>query len=121
MIGLCLLFMIPIPTYHAFGSVRSLLSSRAMIVSILDEVTTELLDKPLAMHEFGGILNNHVDYFYICCVVSSVSYFVFHRVHFYSSLSRLNDLSVYRNSYRNFRVFLFIIGMLFIRDVENAI
>ena len=119
MIGLCLLFMIP--SYHAFGSIRSLLSNRAMVVSLLDEVSNELLDKPLAIHEIAGIFNNHVDYFYIGCVVSSVSYFAFHRLHFYSSLSRLNELHVYRNSYRNFRVFLFILVMLFIRDVENAI
>lgn len=115
MIGLCLLSMIP--SYHAFGSIRNLLSSKAVIVSLLDEVTTELLDRPLAIREFGGIFNHHVDYFYICCVLSSISYFAFHRVH----LNRLNDLSVYRNSYRNFRVFLFILITLFIRDVENAI
>ena len=118
MIGLCLLL---IPGSHAFGSVRSLLSSRAIVVSILDEVTTELLDKPLAMHEFGGILNHHVDYFYIGCVVSSITYFTFQRVHLYKYYMKLNDLSVYRNSYRNFRMFIFIIGLIFIHDIENAI
>lgn len=119
MIGLCLLLLIP--TYHSFGSIRSLLSTKAVIVSILDEVTSELLDRPLAIREFGIIMNHHVDYFYIGCVVSSISYFVFHRIHLYSSFNRLNDLSVYRNTYSQFRVFIFIIIMVFIRDVENAI
>lgn len=117
MIGLCLLLFIP--TCHAFGSVRSLLSTKAVIVSLLDEVTSELLDRPLAIREFGTIMHHHVDYFYIGCVVSSVSYFAFYRLHSYSY--RLNDLSVYRNTYSQFRVFIFIMFLLFTRDVENAI
>ena len=92
-----------------------------MIVSLLDEVTSELLDRPLAMREFGIIMNHHVDYFYIGCVVSSVSYFAFHRLHFYSSVVRLNDLYVYRNTYSHFRIFIFTMFLLFTRDVENAI
>lgn len=119
MIGLCLLFMIP--RTIAFGSIRSFIYTKAIVVSLLDEVATELLDRPLAVREFGGILNHHVDYFYIGCVVSSVSYFVFHRVYIYSSFSRLHDLSVYRNTYYNFRVFIFILFMIFTRDIENAI
>jgi hypothetical protein len=110
-----------IPNIYAFGSVRSLLSTKAIVVSLLDEVASELLDRPLAVREFGGILNHHVDYFYIGCVVSSVSYFAFYRVYAYSSFVRLNDLSVYRNTYSNFRVFLFILILLFTRDIENAI
>jgi len=119
MIGLCLLFMIPGSV--AFGSIRSLLSTKAVVVSLLDEVATEWLDKPLAVREFCGIFNHHVDYFYIGCVASSVSYLVFHRVYIYSSFSRLHDLSVYRNTYYNFRVFIFILFMIFTRDIENAI
>ena len=119
MIGLCLLFMIP--GSIAFGSIRSFISSKAMVVSILDEVATELLDKPLAVRELCGIFNNHIDYFYIGCVASSVSYFVFHRVYIYSSFPRLYDLSVYRNTYYNFRVFIFILFMILTRDIENAI
>lgn len=119
MIGLCLLLFIP--SYHAFGGVRSLLSTKAVVVSFLDEVTSELLDRPLAIRELGIIMNHHVDYFYIGCVVSSVSYFAFYRVHLYSSFNRLNDLSVYRNTYYYFRIFLFTMFLLFTRDVENAI
>lgn len=119
MIGLCLLLFIP--SCHAFGSIRALLSTQAVAISILDEVTSELLDRPLAIREVGGMLNHHFDLFYIGCAVSSVTYFTLHHVYLYKSYMKLNDLSVYRNSYRNFRVFLFILVMIFIRDVENAI
>jgi len=119
MIGLCLLLFIPCSS--AFGGVRSLLSTKAVVVSLLDEISSELLDRPLAIHEFGGIMNHHVDYFYIGCFASSVSYFAFYRLHSYSSVVRLNDLSVYRNTYYYFRVFLFTMILLFTRDVENAI
>jgi len=120
MIGLCLLLLIP--SCRAFGSIRGLLSTQAVAISILDEITSELLDRPLALREVGGILNyHHVDYFYIGCAVSSVTYFTLQRVHWYESYVKLNDLSVYRNSYRNFRMFLFLVVLIFIRDVENAI
>ena len=119
MIGLCLLFSLPM--IDAFGNIRVLLSTRAVMVSVLDEVTSELLDRPLAMHEVSGLLNHHIDYFYIGCVISSISYFMFHRMNTYSSFLKLSDLSVYRNTYRNFRMILFIIILLFMRDIENAI
>ena len=119
MIGLCLLLLIP--SCHAFRSIRALLSTQAMAISILDEVTNELLDRPLAMREVVGMLDHHVDYFYIGCAVSSVTYFTLQRLHWYDSYMKLNDLSVYRNSYRNIRVFLFLVVLIFIRDVENAI
>jgi len=119
MIGLCLLLFIPCSS--AFGSIRSLLSTKAVVVSLLDEVSSELLDRPLAIREFGGIMHHHVDYFYIGCFASSVSYFAFYRLHLYSSFNRLNDLSVYRNTYSMFRVFIFVMFLLFTRDVENAI
>lgn len=120
MIGLCLLLCLP-TTLHAFGSIRTLLSRQAMAISILDEVTSELLDRPLAIREFGGIMNHHVDYFYIGCAVSSVTYFTLQRMHWYASFIKLKELSVYRNSYLNFRIFLFIVVLIFMRDVENAI
>lgn len=119
MIGLCLLFSLPI--INSYGSIRYLLSSRAVVVSLLDEVTSELFDRPLAIREVSGLLNHHIDYFYIGCVISSVSYFMFHRIHTYSSFIKLNDLSVYRDTYRKFRMILFIIILLCMRDVENAI
>ena len=120
MIGLCLLLSLP-TSLHAFGSIRSLLSTQAIVISILDEVTNELLDRPLAVREFCGIMNHHVDYFYIGCAVSSVTYFTLQRIHWYASFVKLKELSVYRNSYLNFRIFIFIIALIFIRDVENAI
>ena len=117
MIVLCLLFCFA--NTYAFRGIRFLLSSQAVMVSLLDEVTHELLDRPLALREFTGIMNHHVDYFYIGCFASSVSYFAFYRLHSYPY--RLNELSVYKGTYSNFRAFIFIIFMVFIRDVENAI
>jgi hypothetical protein len=117
MIGLCLLLCFT--NAYAFRGIRFLLSSQAVVVSLLDEVTHELLDRPLALREFTGIMNHHVDYFYIGCFASSVSYFAFYRLHSYPY--RLNELSIYKGTYSNFRAFLFIILMVFIRDVENAI
>jgi len=119
MIGLCLLLFIP--SCHGFGGIRSLLSTKAVVVSLLDEISSELLDRPLAIRELGIIMNHHIDYFYIGCVVSSMSYFVFHRVPLDSSFMKLNHLSVYRNTYYYFRIFLFTMFLLFTRDVENAI
>lgn len=119
MIGLCLLFSLPI--INSYSNIRYLLSSRAVVVSILDEVTSELFDRPLAMREISGLLNHHIDYFYIGCVISSISYFTFHRMQTYSSFLKLNDLSVYRDTYHKIRMILFIIVLLFMRDIENAI
>ena len=118
MIGLCLL--ISLPVIYSYGGIRHLLSTRAAMISLLDEVSTELLDRPLAIREVTGIFNHHIDYFYIGCVISSIGYFSFNHMYTYSYL-KLNDLSVYRTTYRNFRMIVFIIILLFTRDVENAI
>jgi hypothetical protein len=119
MIGLCLLFSLPL--IHSYGSIRYLLSSRAVVVSLLDEVSSELFDRPLILREVSGIFNNHIDYFYIGCVISSISYFTFQRMNTYSYFIKLNDLFVYRDTYRKFRMILFIIVLLCMRDIENAI
>lgn len=119
MIGLCLLLYLP--SLHAFRGIRFLLSTQAVGISMLDGITHELLDRPLVIHELEGMLNHHIDYFYIGCFTSSVTYFTLQRLQWYAYFIKLNDLPVYRNSYLNFRMFLFIIGLILMRDVENAI
>jgi hypothetical protein len=120
MIGLCLFILLPNSVY-TFNGIRSFISSQAVIVSFLDEVTHEFLDRPLAIKEITGLFNNHIDYFYIGCIASSITYITLNRIFVYPSFTKLNELPIYKNSYRNFRVFLFIIIMLFMRDIENAI
>jgi len=120
MIGLCLFIILP-TTGYAFRGIRSFLSSQAVVVSLLDEVTHEFLDRPLAIKEVVGLFNNHIDYFYVGCIASSVTYITLNRIYLYPSFTKLNELPIYKNTYRNFRVFLFIIIMLFMRDIENAI
>jgi len=120
MIGLCLFILLP-NTINAFRGIRAFISSQAVVVSLLDEVTHEFLDRPLAIKEITGFFNNHIDYFYIGCITSSITYITLNRIYVYPSFTKLNELSIYKNSYRNFRVFLFLLIMLFMRDVENAI
>jgi hypothetical protein len=117
MIGLCLL-LLPVSTF-AFNGVRSFLSKQALVVSFFDHVSNELLDRPLAIREICNILNHHIDYFYLGCVASSVSYFLIVRASY--MYSRLYDLPFYRINYDKFRMFIIFISILFIRDVENAI
>ena len=121
MIGLCLCLLLCFPTVYAFISIRSLLSTQAVVISVLDEVTNELLDRPLVIREFNGLLNHHVDYFYFGCALSSVSYFAFQYIYIYPYINKFKSLSIYGDSYRNIRVFMFIIIILFMRDIENAI
>jgi hypothetical protein len=117
MIGLCLLL---IPTsVVAFNGVRSFLSKQALVVSFFDHVSNELLDRPLAIREICNILHHHIDYFYLGCVTSSVTYFIMVRASY--MYSRLYDLPFYRINYDKFRMFIIFISILFIRDVENAI
>lgn len=120
MIGLCLFILVP-NTVHAFNGIRSFISRQAVVVSLLDEVTHEFLDRPLAIKEITGLFNNHIDYFYVGCIASSITYISLNRIYLFPSFTKLNELSIYKNTYRNFRVILFIIIMLFMRDIENAI
>jgi hypothetical protein len=119
MIGLFLL--INLPTIYAFRGIKPFITSQAAVVSLLDEVTNEFLDRPLAIKEITGLFNNHIDYFYIGCIASSITYVTYNRLNMQNSFTKLNDLPIYKNSYRNFKLFIIILISICMRDVENAI
>jgi len=97
--------------------IRSFVSSHAIVASVLDETVTDLLDKSVLVsmiHNSGS----QVDWFYMSGVgVSGIAYFTYHA----SSLPKLNELVVYRESYKQFRYFILILTIVFMKDLENAI
>ena len=102
--------------FGTFRGIRSFVSSHAIVASVLDETVTDLLDKSL----FVSMITHsaHLDWFYISGVgVSGIAYLTYHN----SSLPKLNELLVYRQSYKQFRYFIFILTIIFMKDLENAI
>jgi len=103
--------------FGTFRGIRSFVSSHAIVASVLDETVTDLLDKSVlvsAIHNSGS----QIDWFYISGVgVSGIAYLTYHA----SSLPKLNELVVYRESYKQFRYFIFIFTIVFMKDLENAI
>jgi len=103
--------------FGTFRGIRSFVSSHAIVASVLDETVTDLLDKSVlvsAIHNSGS----QVDWFYFSGVgVSGIAYLTYHA----SSLPKLNELVVYRESYKQFRYFIFIFTIVFMKNIENAI
>jgi len=103
--------------FGTFRGIRSFVSSHAIVASVLDETVTDLLDKSVLVsmiHNSGS----QIDWFYMSGVgVSGIAYLTYHA----SSLPKLNELVVYRESYKQFRYFIFIVTIVFMKDLENAI
>jgi len=103
--------------FGTLRGIRSFVSSHAIVASVLDETVTDLLDKSVLVsmiHNSGS----QVDWFYISGVgVSGIAYLTYHA----SSLPKLNELVVYRESYKQFRYFILILTIVFMKDLENAI
>ena len=102
--------------FGALRGIRSFVSSHAIVASVLDETVTDLLDKSVMV----SVINHsaHLDWFYVSGVgVSGIAYLTYHA----SSLPKLNELVVYRESYKQFRYFILIFTMVFMKDLENAI
>jgi hypothetical protein len=116
----CVLFVGVVNGMMLFkGGVRALISTHAVMSSILDEVVGEVLDRPLIMHEFEGFTTNHIDYFYFGCVLTSISlYLTYHAA---LPLERFYELGEFRNISRCVRVFAFVFMIIFIKNLENAI
>jgi len=102
--------------FGTLRGIRSFVSSHAIVASVLDETVTDLLDKSV----LASVINHsaHLDWFYISCSsFSFIAYLTYHS----SSLPKLNELVVYRTSYKQFRYFIFILTIVFMKDLENAI
>ena len=116
---LCLLWMVERMVAFEFGTlrgIRSFVSSHAIVASVLDETVTDLLDKSVLVSVISH--SAHLDWFYISgASVSCIAYLTYHA----SSLPKLNELVVYRESYKQFRCFIFILTIVFMKDLENAI
>jgi hypothetical protein len=102
--------------FGTLRGIRSFVSSHAIVASVLDETVTDLLDKSVLVSVITH--SAHLDWFYISGVgVSGLAYLTYHA----SSLPKLNELVVYRDSYKQFRYFIFILTIVFMKDLENAI
>ena len=102
--------------FGTLRGIRSFVSSHAIVASVLDETVTDLLDKSVMV----SVINHsaHLDWFYVSGVgVSCLAYYTYHA----SFLPKLNELVVYRESYKQFRYFIFILTIVFMKDLENAI
>jgi len=102
--------------FGALRGIRSFVSSHAIVASVLDETVTDLLDKSVMV----SIINHsaNLDWFYISgASVSFLAYLTYHA----SSLPKLNELVVYRESYKQFQYFIFIFTIVFMKNIENAI
>ena len=102
--------------FGTFRGIRSFVSSHAIVASVLDETVTDLLDKSVLV----SMINHsaHLDWFYISCSsFSGIAYLTYHA----SSLPKLNELVEYRKSYKQFRYFILILTIVFMKDLENAI
>ena len=102
--------------FGTLRGIRSFVSSHAIVASVLDETVTDLLDKSVIV----SVINHsaHMDWFYISCSsVSCLAYLTYYS----SSLSKLNELVVYQKSYKQFRYFLLIFTVVFMKDLENVI
>ena len=97
--------------------IRSFVSSHAIVASVLDETVTDLLDKSVLVSAIHNSATQ-VDWFYISgASFSFLAYLTYHS----SSLPKLNELVVYRKSYKQFQYFIFIFTIVFMKNIENAI
>ena len=103
--------------FGTIRGIRSFVSSHAVVASALDERITDVLDKSVFVSTIHNSLSQ-IDWFYISGVgVYFIAYVVYHS----SSLPRLRELAEYRDVYKQFRYFMFIFTIVFMKDINNAI
>ena len=110
-------FEFPFPIFNGERSeLRSLIQSHAFRSSVINEMVSDVLDKPAILRILQD--TSHFDIFYFgFSAVSLFTYFHYQQ----SPIRKLSDLPYYKKSYRNFKYLLFVFLIVFTKNIENAI
>jgi len=98
------------------SELRNLIQSHAFRSSVINEMVSDVLDKPAILRILQD--SSHFDIFYFG--FSAVSLFAYFQYQ-YSPIQKLRDFPYYKQSYRTFKYLLFIFLIVFTKNVENAI
>jgi hypothetical protein len=112
----CLFGMKRIVAFGESSALKNIIQQHALRTSILNEVVSDLLDKPFITHIIEAP-NHYFDYSYIAFSAISISY-----IQYYSfSNSKIKKLPYYQETYKKYKLWLFILLFVFTKNIENAI
>ena len=112
-----LAFEFPFPTFGVERSeLRSLIQSHAFRSSVINEMVSDVLEKPAILRILQDTSQFDIFYFGLS-TVSLITYFHYQT----APIQKWRELPYYKQSYRNFKYLLFVILVVFTKNIENAI
>jgi hypothetical protein len=102
-----------------FFTLRNILSSRAVVSTVLNEVNTEFVNENVLLYELTNQTHKlTIDLFYGITFIASL---YLQYKYFTSIEKRLSGTQMFSNIQDKTRAFLFIIMIVFTKNIQNAI
>jgi hypothetical protein len=120
-------FIIPSKSLDFLGvstrSVRSLITSHAFGSIIMNEMIHDVVDKPVIIHNIIDLSHPRFNFGLELTTISILSYILYKTYYtsvssFYEKFKRLPEFKKY---YRKFQFCIFILTIVFTKEIENAI
>jgi hypothetical protein len=105
------------------GGVRCLVSSHAIVSSVLNEMANEFLDRPTMIQHLTNMYatKTELNWIYLACFAVSIGSYAYYYSSLSSSYRKLNQLPEFRITYRNIQFAFLVFMVIFMKNIENAI
>lgn len=104
-------------------SVRSLVTSHAFGSIIMNEMIHDVVDKPVIIHNIVDLSHPKFNFGLELTTISIISYILYQS--YYTSVSsfykKFNKLPEFKKYYRKFQFCVFVLTIVFTKEIENAI
>lgn len=124
---LCLLQILPI--IYGFNirqtGLQNIIATRAFITTITEKINTEVISETNILNELSNAQYSHhiENMFYIAIytgvLYSAIVYFTYSKET--TQIEKLNNFEMFSNTKKKVNILLFIIILLFTKNIENAI
>lgn len=123
----CLLQILPI--IYGFNirqsGLQNIIAIRAFIITLTEKINTEIISDNNLLNEISNAqYSNHIEnIFYIAIytavLYSAIIYFTYSKET--TQIEKLNNIEMFSNTKKKVNILLFIIILLFTKNIENAI
>lgn len=123
----CLLQILPI--IYGFNirqsGLQNIIATRAFITTLTEKINTEIISDNNLLNEISNAqYSNHIEnIFYIAIytavLYSAIIYFTYSKET--TQIEKLNNIEMFSNTKKKVNILLFIIILLFTKNIENAI
>ena len=123
----CLLQILPI--IYGFNirqsGLQNIIATRAFITTLTEKINTEIISDNNILNEISNAqYSNHIEnIFYIAIytavLYSAIIYFTYSKET--TQIEKLNNIEMFSNTKKKVNILLFIIILLFTKNIENAI